>query len=242
MLKRIQQLSQRLAPIAPPALPAPVRQGVPWEDARVMHILGSYGTSEPGGLVFAMDATFSRSATWAEALSVQGSMFQALGPGLKVQLVYFRGGEFYASRWTRHAAGLAKEMRSVCCKAGTTQIARVLSHGESMAAREGARALVYVGDAMEEDADLLLGHAAKLAQRCVPLFVFQEGADARAQTVFQELARVTKGAYARFDEMSANRLKDLLSAAAVYAGGGRGALAALAKAQPAARMLLEQMK
>lgn len=242
MLKRIQQLTQRLTPVAPAPSHTPAAQVLPWEDVRVQQILGPSGTLEPGGLVFAMDATFSRSATWAEALSVQGSMFQAFGPGLKVQLVYFRGVEFYASRWTRHAAGLAKEMRGVRCKTGATQIARVLAHCETVATREGMRALVYVGDAMEEDADLLLGHAAKLAQRSIPLFMFQEGGDARAQTVFQELARVTNGAYVRFDEASASRLKDLLAAAAVYAGGGRGALAALAKQQPAARLLLEQMK
>ena len=61
------------------------------------------------------------------------------------------------------------------------------------------------------------GRAGELALLGVPVFLFQEGADARAETAFREIARLTKGAYCRFDAGSAAQLKDLLSAVAVTA-------------------------
>jgi hypothetical protein len=73
----------------------------------------------------------------------------------------------------------------------------------------------------------------------VPVFLFQEGRDSKAETAFREIARLTKGAYCRFDAGSAAQLKDLLSAVAVYAAGGRKALAALGGRVP--RLLLEQL-
>jgi hypothetical protein len=42
--------------------------------------------------------------------------------------------------------------------------------------------------------------------------------------MFREIARLTKGVYARFDLGAANRLRDLLRAAAIYATGGSVAL------------------
>jgi hypothetical protein len=46
-----------------------------------------------GRLVFALDATASREATWDSACAIQGEMFRetaALG-GLDVQMLYYRG-------------------------------------------------------------------------------------------------------------------------------------------------------
>src|SRR5262245_58261101 len=90
-----------------PAVPATGRghsNGLPWDDPRVRDILGA--TPDPQnlarrGLIFAMDATASRQPTWSAAIEVQSTMFSAFAPGLKVQLVYFRGTEFYASPWSR---------------------------------------------------------------------------------------------------------------------------------------------
>ena len=71
---------------------------------------------------------------------------------------------------------------------------------------------------------------------------FQKGSDATAECSFRLIAELTKGAYCRLDEGSAGKLKDLLSAAATYAAGGKAGLAALAQQQPAARLLLTQLK
>ena len=72
--------------------------------------------------------------------------------------------------------------------------------------------------------------------------MFQEGDDKRARTAFQEVARLTGGAYGAFDAGAAARLATLLRAAAAYAAGGRDALAALAAREADARPLLAQMQ
>jgi hypothetical protein len=46
-----------------------------------------------------------------------------------------------------------------------------------------------------------------------------------AQGVFRQIAHLSGGAFCRFDANSAQQLRDLLAAVAVYAAGGRKALA-----------------
>jgi hypothetical protein len=131
-------------------------------------------------------------------------------------------------------------MTRVTCAGGYTQIRKVLSHAREEAGRKPVNALVYVGDCMEEDVDDLCGRAGELALLGVPAFLFQEGGDTRAERAFREIARLTKGAYCRFDAGSAAQLQALLSAVAVYAAGGRKALAALGGRVP--KLLLEQLE
>ena len=50
-----------------------------------------------------------------------------------------------------------------------------------------------------------------------------------AERTFRQIAKLTQGAYCRFDMNSAGQLRDLLRAVAVYAAGGRRALADLGK-------------
>jgi len=101
-----------------------------------------------------------------------------------------------------------------------------------------------VGDCMEENIDDLCGRAGELALLGVPVFLFQEGYDRNAERAFREIARLTKGAYCRFDAGSAAQLRELLSAVAVYAAGGRAALERLRLegSGQGARLLLEQMR
>jgi hypothetical protein len=68
-------------------------------------------------------------------------------------------------------------------------------------------ALVFVGDAMEEEVDDLC-HAARLLG--VPAFMFQEGDNPDAEQAFREIARLTRGAYCRFDPGAAHELAELL--------------------------------
>jgi hypothetical protein len=201
---------------------------------------------ERGRLVFAMDATMSRQPTWDRALQIQSEMFAETAKigGLDVQLVFFRGfGECRASKWVSHPEALAKLMTSVDCRGGNTQIGKVLSHvlKEARAAKVGA--VVYVGDCMEENADALCAKAGEIGLLGVPLFLFQEGHDPVAERTFREIARLTRGAWCRFDQSSARQLKDLLAAVAVYAAGGRQALADHSRQKGGgAALLLEQLK
>jgi hypothetical protein len=199
-----------------------------------------------GRLVFAMDATMSRQPTWDMALALQADMFAAVKQvgGLDVQLVYFRGnGECRASRWVGDPDELARLMTSVSCQGGFTQIRKVLSHAIGETGQRKVDALVYVGDCMEEDVDELCGRAGELALQGTPMFLFQEGHDAKAEAAFREMARLTKGAWCRFDAGAAGQLRALLAAVVVYAAGGRAALLALSKRADGAgaRLLIGQM-
>ena len=185
-----------------------------------------------GRLIFAIDATMSRQPTWNRATEIQSDMFgvaQAIG-GLAVQLIFFRGiGEFQASEWTASAQVLANRMRDVTCRSGFTQLRRVLEHATAEARQTKVGAVVYVGDCFEEDLDSVAANAASLALLGVPAFMFHEGDDPRAAAAFREVARLTKGVYARFDAGAAKQLRELLMAAAIYATGGAVALREHAK-------------
>jgi hypothetical protein len=212
-----------------------------------MHALAPATAAGRGRLVFAMDATMSRQPTWDLALGTQAEMFHAVkeAGGLDVQLVYFRGaGECRASRWVADPDALARLMTTVQCRGGYTQIGKVLSHVRQETARRKVGALVYVGDCMEEDIDDLCGRAGELGMLGVPVFLFQEGRNSRAEQAFREIARLTKGAYCRFDAGSARQLRELLAAVAVYAAGGRRALEALSQKTQGrgAQLLLAQLK
>lgn len=180
-----------------------------------------------GRLVFAMDATASRRATWDEAQRIQAEMFRttaALG-GLEIQLVFFRGpGECKASGWVAETNAMLRLMRQVECIGGHTQIERVLKHTLAEAREGKVNALVYVGDCLEESHDDVAMRAGELGLLGVPIFAFQEGAEPRAKACFQDMARLTRGAYCSFDASSAATLRDLLAAVAVYAAGGYRAL------------------
>jgi hypothetical protein len=180
-----------------------------------------------GRLIFAMDATMSRQPSWDLALELQADMFKAVKAvgGLDVQLVYFRGfNECQASKWVGDPDALARLMRKVACQGGFTQIGKVLGHARRESAAAKVNALVYVGDCMEEDVDQLSQIAGELGLIGVPVFLFQEGREPKAERAFREIARLSRGAYCPFDAGSAKQLRELLTAVAVYATGGRKAL------------------
>lgn len=202
--------------------------------------------SAGGRLIFGLDATLSRQPTWDQAVSIQSQMFDAathLGE-LEMQIAFYRGlGEFRKSKWSRDGSDLAQRMSRVTCMGGLTQIARLLRHGLKTARQENLDALVFVGDAMEENPDELCGLAGQFNMFSCPLFIFQEGADPKVRVVFENMARLSGGAYATFEEGSADKLKSLLKAVAVYATGGNSALKQLAdEGDGVARALLSQVK
>lgn len=197
----------------------------------------------PGRLLFALDATMSRQPTWDLACRLQAEMFEALAEAgaLQVQLLYFRGfGECRASKWVADAHALAKLMTGIECRGGNTQIGKVFSHARAEHKRGRINALVYVGDAMEEDIDRLAQKAGELGLLGCPIFVFQEGHEPLAERAFKEFARVSKGAYARFDANAPQQLAALLRAVAAFARGGREALQL--QQTSSAKLLLEQLR
>ncbi len=184
---------------------------------------------------------------WDTACQLQADMFReaaAIG-GLDVQLVYYRGlAECRASPWVSQAERLAaSDVAASIAAAATPRSARSSPMRGARSENRKVQALVFVGDAMEEKLDDLCHAAGELGLLGVPAFMFQEGDDAIAEQAFREIARLTRGAYCRFDPGAAHELGELLRAAAAYAAGGMRALADLsARRDAGAIKLIEQMR
>ena len=110
--------------------------------------------------------------------------------GLDVQLVYYRGlSECLASKWVSQPEQLSGLMERIGAAWAT------LSSGDSAHAKRETellkvQALVFVGDAMEENPDDL-SRRAELGRVGVPAFMFQEGNNREVERVFREIARLT---------------------------------------------------
>ncbi len=233
-----------ISPARPPGTPGRPSGG---GSAEVTAFLAEARSRAPGSgrgrLIFALDATMSRQPAWDLACRLQAEMFDAAAEagGLEVQLVYYRGhGEAQASRWVADAAALKGLMTGIACHGGLTQIGRVLDHAARTAAKVPVAALVFVGDAMEEDVDALCQKAGALALRGTRAFMFHEGGEPAAARAFREIARLTGGAYLPFDARAAGELRALLGAVAAYAAGGRAALEAAGTG--AAKRLLADLR
>ena len=214
--------------------------------------------SNRGRLVFALDATMSRQPTWDLAVQLQSAMFEQAAKigGLDIQLVCYRGvDEVGHTPWLSDVHELVSRMSMIKCDAGATKIGGVLRRVRAEHEREKIGAVIFVGDAVEEAPHEL--YAATVGQP--PWFLFQEndapvvtldryGAPVasfdtpvqQVETTFREIARMTGGAYARFDSGAAARLEQLLRAVAAFAVGGTKALANMRGEE--ARKLLGQMK
>jgi hypothetical protein len=197
-----------------------------------------------GRLLFAIDATASRQPTWDRAAHLTADMFAAVRDigGLAISLAFFRGhGEFMATPFLPDAAEITRRMGHVSCLGGQTQIGRVLAHAVAEHRKDRLGALVYVGDAVEEDIDALAHRAGEMGVLGLPGFFFHEGGDPVAGNAFRALAKLSGGAYAPFDLAAAAQLRALLRAVAVYAAGGRAALSRLAAGDRQAAAIAGQL-
>jgi hypothetical protein len=199
--------------------------------------------AQRGRLIFALDATASRQPTWDMATQRSVEMFEEVS-NLDVQLLYYRGnGECRKSGWVSNSGSLVNLMTGIVCRAGETQIGKVLAHARDEAKAKPTRkpTLVFIGDALEENIDELAPKAAELGDLGVKAFMFhephQEDNDAKVEAAFREIARLTGGAYCHFDANAPHQLAQLLRAVAAFTVGGVKALAA----KPGALKLLEQL-
>jgi hypothetical protein len=219
---------------------APVKSELDSFLEEVKQLAGGGSGSGRGRIIFALDATHSRKETWDTACKLQADMFREVAE-LDVQLVYYRGDdECAASRWTQDTKRLTKIMTGLACRAGHTQLRKILVHAQKETRLLKVGALIFIGDALEEDEDELIPEARELGRLGVPAFMFQEGDNHRVEKVFREIAGVTRGAYCRFDPGAARQLAELLKAVAVFVTGGMEALAA--RTDAGAVKLLGQLK
>lgn len=237
---------QTPAPANPGGEPASSRAEINAFLTHVRSLTPAAVAGERGRLIFALDATLSRQPTWDTACGLQADMFREAASigGLDIQLAYYRGmTECRVSSWVGGAERLAQLMSAIDCRGGQTQIGKIINHAARETRKAKVQALVFVGDAMEESLDALCSAAGELGLLSVPAFMFQEGFDPVAEQAFREIARLSRGAYCRFDPGAAHELAALLRAAAAYAAGGMRALADLsARHDIGAVKLIEQMR
>jgi hypothetical protein len=100
-------------------------------------------------------------------------------------------------------------MNRIDCEGGYTQIGRVLDHALRENEKAAVQALVFIGDAMEEQIEVLAGAAGKLGTQGVPIFIFQEGRDAAVRRAFRLLALKSGGAYFEFNPDKAGAVEQL---------------------------------
>ena len=199
-----------------------------------------------GRILFALDATASRELAWDHACHLQNEMFIEAGKlgGLQLKLCYFRGfNQFTSSDWLNQSDQLLNIMNGVSCAPGHTQIAKVLDLALAETRTRKIQAVIFIGDSMEESLDHLCQQAGELGLLSTPVFIFQEGNELVAKRAMKEIARLSGGAYHAFNTRSADLLRQLLTAVAVYAAGGKKALQDFGKGKDqAVSHLLEQLK
>lgn len=195
-------------------------------------------------LLFALDATASRQPSWDRACELQTRMFEATREiaGLSIQLCYYRGvGEFRALPWSTDSASLRHQMQAVSCLGGYTQIEKVLRHGLQQHKLSTVQAIVFIGDAVEEDSKALYQLAGELGIHRLPIFMFQEGQQAETAAVYGKIAQLSGGFHCQFDERSEAQLRELLTAVAVYASGGVDAVKRLPRSSALVQQLIEHL-
>jgi hypothetical protein len=200
------------------------------------------GTPARPRLVFAVDATASREPAWATARQVTDALVKALPGELDVALAVHGGSRVHTfTAFTDDPAKLRDRAAGVVCEAGLTRLLPIL---ETALKRPAVRVVVYIGDVFEES----LHHGRRLAdamgKRDTKLIVLHDTADPTARRdaeVFWDLAKRTGGCVLPFDANAPGRLRDLLSAVAVYAVGGEKLLQERRHELPGALALLEHL-
>jgi hypothetical protein len=200
------------------------------------------GTPPRPRLVFAVDATASREPAWAAARQVTDALVQALPGELDVALAVHGGTRVHTfTAFTNDPATLRDRAAGVSCQAGMTRLLPILSTSLKL---QSVRVVIYIGDVFEES----LPHGRQLAEamggRGIKLIVLHDTADSAARRdaeVFWDLAKRTGGCVLPFDASATSRLRDILSAVAVYAVGGEKLLRERRHALPGAVALLDRL-
>src|SRR3984885_3622226 len=211
VLARLRTIATTAATAAAAALPALSHAEPPGE------------TGAPGRprLIFAVDATASREPAWTAARKVTDALVKALPGELDVALAGHGGSRVHTfTAFTNSAATLRDRAAGVACEAGMTRLLPILS---TSLRQPGVRVVVYIGDVFEES----LNHGRRLADAMgvqdTKLIVLHDTADPGARRdaeVFWDLAKRTGGCVLPFNTAASGRLRDILSAVAVYAVGG----------------------
>jgi hypothetical protein len=201
-----------------------------------------YAAATRPRLIFAVDATASREPAWTAARQVTDVLVKALPGALDVALAVHGGSRVHTfTAFTSDANTLRDRAAGVSCVAGMTRLLPILS---ASLKHPAVRVVIYIGDVFEEN--LLRGRqiADSMGAQGTRLIVLHDTADPAARRdaeVFWDLAKRTGGCVLPFDAAASGRLRDILSAVAVYAVGGEKLLRARRHELPGAVALLEHL-
>jgi hypothetical protein len=214
-------------------------------------LVSAFGHAEPPAdistpprprLVFAVDATASREPAWMTARQVTDALVKAMPGGLDVALAVHGGSRVHTfTAFTDSAATLRDLAAGVTCQAGLTRLLPILSTSQKANA---IRVVVYIGDVFEESLPQGRVIADALGRQGTRLIVLHDTADPTARKdaeIFWDLAKRTGGCVLPFDASAPDRLRDLLSAVAVYAVGGTKLLRQQRGNSPGAIALLKHL-
>lgn len=180
-------------------------------------------------LIFAVDATGSRSAFWEQTKIVQEQMFFAVhetGSKLSSQLVSYSGEgpnkKLTVSPWCNSPQSLCEEMDKVSCEAGTTQIEEVFKHVIDEACSREIHTVILAVDSCEEAQSDLIPLARQLNSKGIQLFLFDDGVrtTGRANGTDEDFKVITEasgGIYAEFSLAKLEVLEEYLRTVAVMA-------------------------
>jgi hypothetical protein len=193
-------------------------------------------------LIFAVDATASREPAWATARQVTDALVKALPGELDVALAVHGGSRVHTfTAFTNDAKTLRDRAAAVACEAGSTRLLPILS---ASLKRQAVRVVIYIGDVFEESVMQGRRLADAMGEQGTKLIVLHDTADRSARRdaeVFWDLARRTGGCVLPFEAGASGKLRDILSAVAVYAVGGEKLLRERRRDLPGAVALLEHL-
>ena len=183
-------------------LPVLIDKLKPSKESALGRALERFKDSErPTGIGLIIDATGSRADTWEHAQKTQLNLFGHLArmKRLHLRLISFGGSNVNDFGWSNNPNELGAKMASVRCRQGLTQYLQSLNTFLDDGASD-LQAIILIGDMFEEDEEEANRLASICAEREIKLFCFLEGDDWFAKDVFQRLADVTNGAFARFED------------------------------------------
>jgi len=220
------------------------------------HMLGEAGEKQamPGHpRVMLALANHGRSPGWDRAKLLQRQIFDAAaGSGLEMKFAFFGPDDAagvrrcrITTRWITDPDNMADIMDRAECDCGCyVYIRDVLGQAVKENEDRPMRAVFIIGDAFHDDQDGLNEAAIsanQLRRAGTRLFLIQQGNDPITARGLQYVARVSGGAYFRFDPRTQERqFSEMWEAMSAYTTGGEEAVKAMGV--PAATLLLEHLK
>jgi hypothetical protein len=198
-------------------------------------------------------ANHGHSPGWDRAKALQRQLFAtAAGNGLEMKFAFYGPDDaagarrcLITTRWISDPGDMAAVIGRAECSCGCyVNIRNVLARAAKEAEDRPLRAVIVVGDVFHDDQDGL--HEAAIAANQLrragtQVFLLQLGDNPDTARKLQYLARVSGGAYFRFDPRTQERqFAEMFEAVSAFTAGGNEAVKA--KGGQAATLLLEHLK